>query len=107
MTGTTWVLRIADPFEVRISAKFVIIMIRRQVSDSSAIADELNNKLVQGTVIKDKLDQRVKNKKLYLGKTHREYFQDTSLVNQVDQIKADLTQYQVLLSHFAPQPNQI
>lgn len=63
-----------------------------KVSDSSTIARELNDKLVQGTVVKDKLDQRVENKKLYLGKTHSEYFQDTSLANQVDQIKADLTQ---------------
>ena len=81
-----------DPFDKNIGKVRYYDTKGNKVSDSSAIADELNNKLVQGTVVKDKLDQRVKNKKLYLGKTHSEYFQDTSLANQVDQIKADLTQ---------------
>ncbi|MEZ9425081.1 hypothetical protein BCS71_16275 [Vibrio lentus] len=81
-----------DPFDKNIGKVRYYDTKGNKVLDSSAIANELNNKLVQGTVIKDKLDQRVKNKKLYLGKTHSEYFQDTSLVNQVDQIKADLTQ---------------
>jgi len=81
-----------DPFDKNIGKVRYYDTKGNKVSDSSAIADELNNKLVQGTVVKDKLDQRVKNKKLYLGKTHSEYFQATSLANQVDQIKADLTQ---------------
>ncbi len=80
-----------DPFDKNIGKVRYYDTKGNKVSDSSTIANELNNKLVQGTVIKDKLDQRVTNKKLYLGKTHSEYFQDTSLANQVDQIKADLT----------------
>ena len=81
-----------DPFDKKIGKVRYYDTKGNKVSDSSTIANELNNKLVQGTVIKDKLDQRVTNKKLYLGKTHSEYFQDISLANQVDQIKADLTQ---------------
>lgn len=80
-----------DPFDANISQVRYYDTKGSIVSDSSAIALELNNKLAQGTIVKDKLDQRVANKKLYLGKTHSEYFQDTSLANQVDQIKADLT----------------
>lgn len=81
-----------DPFDKNIGQVRYYDTKGNKVSDSLTIARELNDKLVQGTVIKDKLDQRVENKKLYLGKTHSEYFQDTSLANQVDQIKADLTQ---------------
>ncbi|MFA0709457.1 hypothetical protein AB4653_27490, partial [Vibrio sp. 10N.222.48.A3] len=77
-----------DPFDANISQVRYYDTKGSIVSDSSAIALELNNKLAQGTIVKDKLDQRVANKKLYLGKTHSEYFQDTSLANQVDQIKA-------------------
>ena len=80
-----------DPFDTNISQVRYYDTKGSKVSDSSAIALKLNNKLVRGTIVKDKLDQRVENKNLYLGKTYSEFFQDTSLANQVDQIKSDLT----------------
>ncbi|MGF1690234.1 hypothetical protein [Photobacterium kagoshimensis] len=79
-----------DPFDPKIGKTRFYDTHGDVVAKDSAIANELSNKLASGTVEKDKLDKLVNNKALYSGKSQQEYFQQTSLANQVDQIKADL-----------------
>ncbi|QUM80819.1 hypothetical protein HWV01_11280 [Moritella sp. 5] len=79
-----------DPFDAKVGQVRYYDTEGKKVTDSSSIATELKAKLASGNVVKDKLDELVNNKKLYLGKSQQEYYQDLSLSNQVDQIKVDL-----------------
>ena len=80
-----------DPFDNKINQVRYYDTQGNKVEDSSKVATDLDNKLVQGTVVHDRIKKLATNKDIYSGKNYVEYLQEYPLAEQVDQIKVDLT----------------